>query len=348
MNAETQTTSSSTRHLTSIPRNAGTQETIPASVQMADTNLPLPFDNLDGSVSARARRAASLLLREVIDEKSGEINSTIKKLKHRVAQLNKARNEGIRAMDDQNEARLLSEIMAPKVKLITQIDQLLQTSPTPSAKELARVLFENGDTRSNRKTISDACRLLGAFEISTEVCSETRYLDTKESLLSQHQDSWIGPILTDFATYLERHQLLYEKRGYIGEHSRYSSKTKADTLCRAARLMEFLKARGLIDIRQMRQHHLDEFYLHYPGSASTVAKFVKYLSKRSYFTFKFQLSNKKFKIDLSTLVLGREIEQLTHQMLDEELYIQEAILVLFAMYYVSQSIIQHQEWQRNS
>ena len=101
----------------------------------------------------------------------------------------------------------------------------------------------------------------------------------------------------------------------------------------ATRILIYLQEEGLFDIKQMRQHHLNEFYCRNKIAASFATYFVKFLNKKGLFTFTFTAPNIPRLIDLRNLVSQDEIEDITSKLLAEKHYLQESLLAIFTLYY---------------
>jgi integrase len=313
------------------PRGQQQLAMMPLSIGSAQ---PFPLPEYSDRIQASGTwDVAGKLLSEAIDARLVEITRDLNKMKGRVIQLGKIKAMGVFETKHNQDSQHILNILGPRLEILLGIEKLIMKHPIPTDKQWAPVLSSCGNDSATKRVITTICRHLDLPAISSEAWEEASYLKVKMKLLDRQKDTWAATQLSDYAAYLERHQELFEQRGYTGNDLRFKANTKIKQIRAANKLLEHLQLKGLIDIREMRQHHLDEFFCDNKGALVNVGSFIKHLSRKGYFVMKFQLHIIKSVVDLTKLIPRSELNRITDKMLCERVYIQEAILFLLAMYY---------------
>lgn len=311
-----------------VPKKQPVEELV---LPVTQEQEPFPFTDYDEMMSTRWGKAvAHELLSQLINSRIDILRKFAKTLMGRADQLSK---HGINGKEIKPDRLWLESNLKASIEIIAALEKVLSKGVPPTDKDWANIIAPYLDNQKIKKTITVIGKTLQLPPVTANAFDEAKYIRAKTKLLAAHKGSWAASALDNFLAFIEKRQKNYENKNYIGKNLRFSGKTKLTCLYVANRLLSHLIQEGLIDVIQIKQHHLDEFYCRNKIAASFAAYFVKYLNNSGYFTFKFIVPKIKRTVNIQNLILQDEIEAITDKLLAEKSYLQEALLAIFALYY---------------
>ena len=90
---------------------------------------------------------------------------------------------------------------------------------------------------------------------------------------------WYETIVSDYYNYNLQRQQNFERRGWIGEHSKMEARTVTSRLRAATAFLSTLQPRPASDIRSITQSDIDSFLHNRPGYRYSLRHFVTYLNR---------------------------------------------------------------------
>ena len=117
-------------------------------------------------------------------------------------------------------------------------------------------------------------------ETTRNLLEDEAELIRQEALIAKLGGKWYAPVITRYRNHLLTVRARYDSRGWKGDDVRMKARTITLNLRAARRLCEMLDAMGVQMIQQTAPEMLDKFFMDYPGLATSIRAFVRYLNRK--------------------------------------------------------------------